>query len=33
MAHFIALKETAMATDCSKAFLKEIWKTNGLSTD
>src|ERR1700709_846155 len=33
MAHFVALRETATATDCAKAFLREIWKIHGLPTD
>jgi hypothetical protein len=30
MAHFIALKETAIAKDVANAFLKEVWKLHGL---
>jgi transposase InsO family protein len=33
MAHFVALTENAKATDCANAFLREIWKIHGLSTD
>jgi transposase InsO family protein len=33
MAHFVALKENATATDCARAFLREIWRTHGLPTD
>jgi hypothetical protein len=33
MAHFVALKGKATATDCANTFLKEIWKVHGLATD
>jgi transposase InsO family protein len=33
MAHFVPLRETATATDCANALLKEVWQTHGLPED